>query len=324
MKKKNNFSVTEAGLIIGLLAAYFAQNLFVFDNLVSYFLFYTVLAYLYSRDTQGEITDKRMISEDVANYVVAPIVAIVFGAMLWYCNVKPIDANLDLINAMQSLNQSPATSLTYFKQVFADDTFGSPEAREQIISMAPSIANASSVDAQVKQDFVTLAYTEMQEQIKETPYDGRYQFFMGVFLDNMSQYQTALPYLQKAVELSPNKLTMMFELAKCYSYLGQKDKALEIAKKAYDLMPGYTDGKDSYAAALILNDQEALAKQIMGTATTTDQNIVRVYLIKASAFVQKGDKQSAAGEIQKAIDIAPIFKTQGETIIKGILDGSLK
>ena len=147
---------------------------------------------------------------------------------------------------------------------------------------------------------------------------------MGVFLDNMSQYQTALPYLQKAVELSPNKLTMMFELAKCYSYLGQKDKALEIAKKAYDLMPGYTDEKDSYAAALILNDQEALAKQIMGTATTTDQNIVRVYLIKASAFVQIGDKQSAAGEIQKAIDIAPIFKTQGETIIKGILDGSLK
>ena len=29
-------------------------------------------------------------------------------------------------------------------------------------------------------------------------------------------------------------------------------------------------------------------------------------------------------EVQKAIDIAPGFKTQGETVIKGILDGSIK
>jgi len=337
IKKKNNFGVMEVGLIIGLLAAYFAQNLFVFDNLVSYFLFYTVLAYLYSRDThdpsqmksqfdgaRGESTDKRIISEDIANYVVLPIVMVVFGAMIWYCNIKPINANTDLIKAMQSLNQSPETSLTYFKQVFAANTFGSPEAREQLISMAPSIANASGLDEKIKQGFVELAYTQMQEQIKQTPNDARYQFFMGVFLDNMNQYQTALPYLQKAVELSPKKLTMMFELAKCYSYLGQKDKALEIAKNAYDLMPEYSDGKMNYAAALILNDQESLAKQIMGTATTTNENIVRMYLIKASGFVQKGDKNSAVAEVRKAMDIAPGFKTQGETVIKGILDGSIK
>src|ERR1035437_5356568 len=102
----------------------------------------------------------------------------------------------------------------------------------------------------------------MQEQIKETPYDARYQFFMGAFLDNMNQYQTALPYLQKAVELSPKKLTMMFELSKCYSYLGQKEKALEVAKNAYDLVPEYSDGIQNYEAALILNGQDAMAKEL--------------------------------------------------------------
>jgi len=324
IKKKNNFSVTEAGLIIGLLAAYFAQNLFVFDNLVSYIFFYVVLAYLYSRDTKEDSKDKRVIKDDVANYVVAPIVVVVFAAMLWYCNIKPINANTDLINAMQSLNKSPETSLTYFKQVFAANTFGSTEAREQLIGMAPSIAAASSLDSKIKQEFVDLAFTQMQEQVKETPNDARYQFFMGAFLDNMNQYQMALPYLQKAVELSPNKLTMMFELVKCYSYLGQKEKALEIAKNAYDLVPEYNDGKMNYAAALILNDQESLAKQIMGSSTTTSEIIVRMYLIKASAFIQKGDKNSAVAEVQKAITIAPGFKTQGDTIIKGILNGSIK
>ena len=164
----------------------------------------------------------------------------------------------------------------------------------------------------------------MAEQIKQTPNDARYQFFMGIFLDNMGQYQLALPYLEKSVELSPKKLTMIFELAKCYSYLGKKEKALEITKYAYDLIPEYNDARMNYAAVLILNDKESLAREIMGSATTTDESIIRMYLIKASAFVKKGDKNSAITEVRKAINIAPVFKEQGDNIIKGILDGSVK
>lgn len=323
-KKKDHFSVTEAGLIVGLLAAYFAQNLFVFDNLVSYFMFYAILAYLYSKDTHGVSEDKRVVNEDVANYVIAPILVLIFIAIIWYCNVRPINANKDLIIAMQSLNQSPEKSLEYFKKVFDANTFGSPEAREQIVSITPSIAAAPALPDKVKQGFVELAYSEMQKQINETPNDARYQFFMGVFLDNMNQFQNALPYLEKAVELSPNKLTMMFELAKCYSYLGQKEKALEIAKKAYDFVPEFDAAKMSYAAALILNDQELLAKQIIGTAPVTNEIVIRMYLIKASAFIQKGDKLKAVAEIEKSVDLVPGFKTQGETIIKGIWEGTLK
>ena len=336
LRKKNNFGVTEAALVIGLLAGYFAQNLFVFDNLVSYIFFYVVLAYLYSRDIEhGGHSNGKIVSDDIANYVIAPILIVVFGAGLWYCNIKPINANHDLINAMTSINQKPEAfqslnktpvqvSLDYFNKVFAANTFGSPEAREQLVSMAPSVAQASSVDNNTKQAFAQLAYTQMLEQVKETPYDARYQFFMGIFLDNMGQYQEALPYLQKAVELSPNKLTMMFELSRCYAYNGQDDKALEVAKTAYDLMPNYTDGQMNYAAALIVNGQESLAKEIIGTATTSNQTIVRAYLIKASNLIKAGDKTSAVAEVKKAIDIAPGFKTQGDSIIKGILDGSIK
>ena len=324
IKKKNNLEITEIGLIVGLLAAYFAQNIFVFDNLTSYFFFFIILSYLYSRDIKEDSTDQRKITEDTANYIVLPIVAVALGITLWYCNIIPIKANTNLIKAMQSLNQSPETSLSYFKDVFSADTFGNSEAREQIINMALSVANANNIDQQIKQDFVQLAFTEMQKQTEQTPNDARYQFFMGTFLDSMNQYQLALPYLQKAMELSPKKITMMFELSKCYSYLGQKEKALEIAKTAYDLVPEYNSAKINYAATLIFNGQESLAKQIIGTATTSDQNIIRAYLINTDVFLKEGDRNSAVLEVQKAIKIAPGFKTQGDNIIKGILDGSIK
>ncbi len=323
VKKKNNFSVTEAGLIIGLLAAYFAQNIFVFDNLVSYIFFYVVLSYLYSKDTEGESDDKRTISDDMANYVVAPILAIIFIGMIWYVNVRPINANNNLIVAMQTSQQSPETSLSYFKKVFDANTFGSSEAREQLLSLAPQIANAPSVDPKIKQAFVDLAYIQMQQQVKETPYDARYQFFMGVFLDNMNQYQLALPYLQKALELSPNKLTMMFEISRCYAYLGDKQKSLEWGKKSYDLVPASNEAKMSYVAALILNNRESEAKSLIGTSTPND-SVIRIYLIRASDNIRQGNKTGAIAEVQKAIDLVPGFKSQGETIIKGILNGSVK
>jgi O-antigen ligase len=322
-KKRNSIGITDAGLLVGLLAAYFAQNIFVFDNLISYMFFYAVLAYIYSTETRDEPESKAVVSNDVANYVVAPVLIIVLALTLWNCNIKPINANLNLIRAMQSFNQSPETSLNYFKEVFAAKTFGSPEAREQIVSMAPQIINAPTVSTKIKQEFTELAYAQMLEQLKQTPNDARYQFFTGIFLNNLNQYQIALPHLQKSVELSPKKMTMMFELAKCYSYLGQKDKALEVSKTAYELMPVYNDAKMSYAAALILNGKEVIAKQLIGTSTVTD-NVLRAYLIRASELLQKGDKNSAISEINKAINLVPSFKTQGEGIIKSIQTGTIK
>jgi len=321
-KKRNHFGVTESGLIIGVLAAYFAQNLFVFDNLISYMFFFVVLAYLYSIDTNDVKGNSKVFSEDIVNYVVVPILIAVFVPMLWYVNMKPIDANKTLIKAMQTLNQSPEKSLEYFKEVFTANTFGSSEAREQIISFTPQIAAAPTLSTEVKQGFVDLAYTQMQEQIKQTPDDARYQFFMGVFLNNMNQYPLALPHLENAVRLSPNKLAMLFELSKGYAYLGQKQKSLEVAKSAYDLVPTFNDAKISYAAALILNDQESKAREILGD-TAANENIIRIYMVRASSFIQKGDKQSAILEVQKAIKMVPGFKQQGDSIIKGILDGSV-
>lgn len=334
LKKKNNFDVVEISLIIGLLGAYFAQNLFVFDNLISYILFYVVLAYLYSRDTQGENTNPKIIKEDLINYVVLPIVITVFVVVMWFCNIKPIKANNNLIKAITVLRTQQSSSVTqsdvassslqYFNKVFSANTFGSSEAREQLVNIVPQVVNSSGISDELKREFVNLGYEQMKKQIEQNPNDARYQYFMGVYLDNLSQYQLALPYLQKAVELSPNKLTMLFELAKCYAYLGQKEQSLEIAKKAYDLMPEYDQGKMNYAAALILNDQESLAKQILGSTTTTSENIVRMYLIKASGYAQKGNKNSAVLEIKKAINMVPAFKEQGEKIIDGVLNGSLK
>ena len=329
-KRREKLGITDAALLVGVLAGYFAQNLFVFDNLTSYILFFVVLSYLHSSDTESEIggvpintASVDVLNNDLLNYVVAPLVVITLGISLWYFNFRPISANINLIKAMQSQPTGPSANLDIFKNILAEGPLGTPEIREQLLSTTPRVLSMD-VDQKIKQGFVELSFAEIQNQLKETPNDARYQLFAGQFLGSLGQYEEALPYLQRAVELSPTKLTMLFELSKDLSYLGQKKAALDVAKKAYDLTPTYDAAKENYISALIINGDNKLVNTLLGGVTTTSDTIVRAYLINASEFLKKGDKADAVAEINNAIKIAPGFEVQGKQVIDGIWKGTIK
>ncbi|MFA6226884.1 MAG: O-antigen ligase family protein [Candidatus Paceibacterota bacterium] len=326
-KRRERLGITDAALLVGVLAGYFFQNLFVFDNLISYILFFVVLAYLHSSDTEND-TEKDNgknyhINQELINYIVAPLLVVILGVSFWYLNYKPISANLNLIRALQPLEGGLSVNLDLFKKILSSESVGTPEIREQLLSVVPRIVSIN-VDQKIKQDFVELAYNEIQKQVAETPNDARYQFFAGQFLANLGQYQESLQYFQKAVELSPTKLTMLSDLSKTLAYVGDKKQALEVAKRAYDLMPEYVDVKIGYIFALIINGDEKAAKDLLGATTTTDERIVRAYLINASDYLRKGDKWSAVAEVEKAIKISPNFEAQGRGVIDGIWKGEIK
>jgi hypothetical protein len=92
----------------------------------------------------------------------------------------------------------------------------------------------------------------------------------------------------------------------------------------YELDTNFRDAKDYYVASLILNNNMDEVKGLMSEATSTSDVIIRAFLIRASEYMSKGDKYSAIYEINRAIKIAPIFKEQGETMIKSVLDGTIK
>ena len=327
-RRRNMLGVTDGALLVGLLAGYFFQNLFVFDNLISYMFFFFVLSYIYSKDIENAdipLKNERLgLDKENLNYFVLPVICITLFVSLWYVNIRPISANVYLIKGIQNQTEGITKNLEYLKKALSYNTFANSEIREQLVDLTPKIYSLN-IDEKVKQEFTDLTLNEMKKQIEQTPNDARYQLFIGRFLKNMGQYQIAKPYLEKAVELSPTKQTILFELISDLSILGEKEKALELSKKTYELDKSFNGAKEYYISSLILNDDMKTVKDMMGeNATTTSETIIRAYLIKASGFAQKGEKSLAVSEVQKAIDIAPIFKEQGESIIKSIWGGKLK
>ena len=129
----------------------------------------------------------------------------------------------------------------------------------------------------------------------------------------------------------------------------QYDKAIETLQTAYKLDPSYSEAVINLAIALIVGgkseEAEGYMKDRFGVEILPEERFISAYrvagnaqkvvrvleeLVKANpasplyhvelgnAYLGIGEKQKAIAEIEKAIELEPRFKAQGEETIKQI------
>lgn len=353
-------TVAEKSILTGLVAAYIFHNMFVFDNLISYIFFFSLLAYVHTVNVSREDaaahagnTSKfytKTFSPETAKYVLVPVVAIATILVVYFVNVPAIRANSVLIQAITPQSSGgPEKNLALFKQVFGYNSFGNSEAVEQLVQISSQISTVAEVPNDLKQQFYDYAKQKIEEKVKQTPGDARYQVFAGSFFNRFGQYDLAIPYLTKAIELSPRKQSIYFELGT--AYLGKKDyqKAFDLFEKAYNLDTSFSDAKVIYAVGALYTKNTSLIQKLYGElgqdVIVSDNRFLRAYadigdfqsviqilsarlqkdptnlqyqLSLASAYVQLGQKQKAITVIQAMIKQDPTFKTQGDQYIQQI------
>jgi O-antigen ligase len=253
-KSINNFSITERALLTGLLMGYLFQAIFVFDNLISYILFFTTLAYIHSRLVQNKENKKYfsfisnfISNEEYQNYILIPVIIILTVGCVYWVNIPGIQANRTLIKALRLVQENKGVNgLNLFKSALAYKTMGDAEIREQLISYTTNILRSNKFDEQIKKDFFLLTLEEINKQIEIVPNDARYYILLGSFLNNFGNYQEALPYINKAIELSPNKQVMRFELIKALYSLHRNIEGMNEAKLAYELDTRFDQAREIY------------------------------------------------------------------------------
>lgn len=286
----NSFSITERALLTGLLAAYLFQNIFVFDNIGTYILFFVILAYVHATHSTplSDKWQKRFSFEPgFVNRVLAPLVVIIFLAGLYVVNIRPIQAGATLIEALRKQQEGDIEG-TYeaYQKVFSLNTFADSEAREQIIQTTINVANSPNLDVTTKQKFLTLAKSELEKQLERTPNDARYVLFLGYLLNRTHQSTESIPYLKRAVELSPKKQTMYFELGSAYLSANMADEAYQAFKTAYEFDTRYKEAAMFFAVGSLYTDKQDEAvralTQTYGTTTVSDDRLVKALFDKSA------------------------------------------
>lgn len=329
-KRDTTFSATERALWTGLIAAYVFHNLFVFDNIVSYILFFTVLAYLHWRITEGHdpLLGTVEVSRDTVTSVVLPLTMVGLGVVLWFVNIPGIKTSQALITALMPVTlpsgervaRSPEETLAAYQKALAYDQLGRQEAREQLAQAAANMQRAEGVNQDTRLTFRTLSIDEMKRELERNTESARLWLFMGSLYINAGQVADAEQALRTAIEKTPTKQVALFQMGEVMLIQGKNAEALEFFKKAYELQPEYDEARTLYALTLIRNgrDKEAvdLLTERYGDAALDDARLVnewtaaKRYDIVAQVLEKRVETNPT--DIQLKVSLAAAYKELGE------------
>ncbi len=348
-KEDTTFSVVERGVLIGLLAGYTVHNVFVFDNIVSYIFYGTILAYIHSRvGVSMPRVDGWKIDTRVIEQVAVPVMGVILFVTVYYVNIPGIQAAGDVIDAFRT--QDPVVMLDSFDRALARNSFGTQEIREQLTQRVQGVLQTPQLPQEIKDRAAARVEEELLKQIEEKPGDARIEVFVSSFYRMQGNLDKAIEHLAKARELSPQKQIIIFEQGFAHIQRQEYAKATEFFKQAFELGPQFMESRVLYAMSAVYSDQLGLIDELIKTEEekiafamheSTIQavyqkkmykRLIEMFNIQVTrkpedaqvrtnlAFImnESGDTQGAIAVLKKAGEDIPSFKTQAEQFISSL------
>src|SRR3990167_7382577 len=276
--KGENLSKNEKAIMLGLISAYVFNNLFVFDQISSYILFFTVIAYIHSHspETNLSLWDKisirirKIFENDAMKPVIEASTLILTAAVIYFVIYLPWQQNKNLLAVLKLDSAGTLEAIEVYTKPLAGYGMGFSESLEHISQTAMGIAANSNASTELKQQVFNLIDKSFVKQLQVDPDDARYKLFYGIFLSRFGWYGRAVEQLTDAQKLSPKKQQIYFELVNNLLFDGKTDAALQDAKIAYELDLSYNQTKLLYGLVLLASGEKTLSDQILEGVLESD------------------------------------------------------
>ena len=352
-----SFSRNEAFIFSTLFLVYIFHNLFVFDNLTSYFMFFSILGFInfkYQSLKRPEIAGV-LVKQNQLHFIIPSLTLILMIFVIYFANIKPLRASNALIGTMKNFSVKGGDTdfmLSSFDKVFSYRTFGTGEAREQLVQYTNAILASEGIPEKDKVKVVEKTILELKKQTEENPNSARIYVMLGNIYGSAGLLDDALKTLEKALELSPKKQQIHFLVADAYLKKNDAQKAFEIIKKPYESDPTYKEAAKNLALVAIITGKQDFAEDLLektyGSSIVADEQLVNVYgrvgnwrkvkdiwelfsrqdddnvqyrVSLAAAYLKLGERDKAIEVLREAMKISQAFKAQGEALIKQIQAG---
>lgn len=311
-----------------------------------------------------EIAEAPYIFPKTIKVIIIVVVTATTAYSLFFFNVRPIIAARGIISSMRAITYSKSDAnhvrnldegIGILKKAISYNTFGTAEIREQLAQYAGRINQDPATQKEDKKKFMEVALEQMKIQEESFPYDVRAKAFLSTLYGDFGDYQNAIATAKEGLAVSPNRQQFWFLLAESYFKAGEESLAVDAMSSAYNLAPEFDDAIHNYATVLIFAgrpaEAESLLKKHFGAEIYPNTKYVNAYaaigdykrltnvwerlveidpinaqyrLSLASAYIKTFRDKEAIEQLEKAIELSPDFKSQGEIFIRQIREGKLK
>lgn len=320
----------EKAIISGALLGYFVHNIFVFDNMTSYVLFFTLLVYIVVR-TKTDVEPHMQEVEHEAG-IVEPVAAVLLAVSLYFMVYQPWHVNALIVRAIdvERLNQTMLfadvikTQREAFTSAIAMNTLGSSEAEEQFmqtvpkmlqVTIPPTVSNEErQAVVQAENEFLLAARNHIASTYEAKKEDVRILSIFGGFYNSVGDAVSAEKVLTQAHTLAPQKQLIVFDLVRAYIPQGKYQEAYDLAEKTYNEDKRYPDAVKWYIIA------SAFAKKydITRAAVFLDKQTIPVDSDILGALITTGQPQKAIDLLLGLKEASPQYSAQIDDYIAKI------
>ena len=287
-------SIDKHIMIVGgaFLIAHLVQNVTVFENPTSYLYFMFWLAMVDRLSRKHVIIDKIKQTIAVNHDLGAGIfsgVLLITGLSIFIFNIQPARANMKALEALQFINGDPIGAVPTLEEAL---NFSSPhidDIRSDISrALADAIVSEKKVTADKRPLLFAIAERALLQDLDLHPFDIRLhlsiaQLYQGRALQNndANSMVSAEKFMRRALELSPRRQQIMYNLAIVEFQLGKPDEAEKLLRQTISDNPRISESyvRLAYAYMALKRLKEAedvidLAAKNNVTFTAEQQNTI--------------------------------------------------
>lgn len=230
--------------LISLLAAYFAQNIWVFDMISSYLMFFFVLAFAAFLITKPEPESVPPENKKAGLHpFLAGSLIIIFLLTLYFGNIQPSRASANIIRGVTSPLEK---SIVFFQKAVTGSPMALTEASEQFARVLSDVVVQGSVNRDVLQQGLEQAAVYLKRNLDNNPQDFRTSLLLGklysdFFLasNNPEHLKESERILEKTISLSPKNQQGYWAMAQVKLSAGDTKAAVALMEKAVALEPKF-------------------------------------------------------------------------------------
>ncbi len=248
--RRKLFSKKESVTIITALFVYFIQNLFTFDTINTYFIFFALMAYI---DVIGTTEDKSSSGSEVVvakrikikSLSLVLLALIVFSVISYYATYKPMEESRQSLQISRSLldYKSFSTLLSDFKNALTFNTFGDSDVRERMEFLSKRYIlfyERFSEEGALK--FLEATVIELEKEILKNYYNLAYITRVIELYNKVAFYEPAFiskaeSLIKGSMSINPRYEWLNYALADTYKLKKENTKMFEIINNMAELDP---------------------------------------------------------------------------------------
>ena len=199
-----------------VMLAYFIQNFFIFEALVTYVPLFLVLAFI---SLFGWQKDYKFLNQPNFKIVTLIAVIILFIPAVYLASIKPLAANAKLTRAISDPGLSVNERQLLFEEILAASTSGNQEYRRQFVNFLETLVASGYSDAALIASLTQQAKEQVDWQLAENPHSVVNYLLAMRFYDLLFQLSGDTKFLDQsiawfdpALELSPTRQQVYYEL----------------------------------------------------------------------------------------------------------------